>query len=79
MMDPLYTFGALFVFPLCIVPVALISRKVRKAGGREEKESEGLMVTLHESFSGIRLVKAHAARNSSATASTKGAIASTSS
>jgi subfamily B ATP-binding cassette protein MsbA len=59
MMDPLYTFGALFVFPLCIVPVALISRKVRKAGGREEKESEGLMVTLHESFSGIRLVKAH--------------------
>lgn len=59
MMDPLYTFGALFVFPLCIVPVAMISRKVRKAGGREEKESEGLMVTLHESFSGIRLVKAH--------------------
>lgn len=60
MMDPLYTFGALFVFPLCIVPVALISRKVRKAGGREEQESEGLMVTLHESFSGIRLVKANA-------------------
>lgn len=59
MMDPLYTFGALFVFPLCIVPVALISRKVRKAGGKEEQESEGLMVTLHESFSGIRLVKAH--------------------
>src|SRR5690606_3429995 len=59
MMDPLYTFGALFVFPLCIVPVAMISRKVRKAGGREEKESEGLMVTLHESFSGIRLIKAH--------------------
>jgi len=58
-MDPLYTFGALFVFPLCIVPVALISRKVRKAGGREEEESEQLMVTLHESFSGIRLVKAH--------------------
>ena len=58
-MDPLYTFGALFVFPLCIVPVALISRKVRKAGGREEQEAAGLMVTLHESFSGIRLVKAH--------------------
>lgn len=59
MMDPLYTFGALFVFPLCIVPVAMISRKVRKAGGREEEESEQLMVTLHESFSGIRLVKAN--------------------
>jgi len=58
-MDPLYTFGALVVFPLCIVPVALVSRKVRKAGGREEQESEGLMVTLHESFAGVRLVKAH--------------------
>lgn len=59
MMDPLYTFGALVVFPLCIVPVALVSRKVRKAGGREEEESEELMVTLHESFAGVRLVKAH--------------------
>ncbi|MDF1850410.1 MAG: ABC transporter ATP-binding protein [Verrucomicrobiales bacterium] len=58
-MDPLYTFGALIVFPLCIVPVALVSRKVRKAGGKEEQESEGLMVTLHESFGGVRLVKAH--------------------
>ncbi|MEX2577764.1 MAG: ABC transporter ATP-binding protein [Verrucomicrobiales bacterium] len=58
-MDPIYTLGAMIVFPLCIVPVALISRRVRKAGGREEEESEGLMVTLHESFGGIRLVKAH--------------------
>lgn len=58
-MDPLYTFGALVVFPLCILPVVLVSRKVRKAGGREEQESEGLMVTLHESFGGLRLVKAH--------------------
>lgn len=57
--DPLYTAGALFVFPLCIVPVAMISRRVRKAGGKEEQESEGLMVTLHESFGGVRLVKAH--------------------
>lgn len=57
--DPIYTLGALVVFPLCIVPVALIARKVRKAGGKEEEESESLMVTLHESFGGIRLVKAH--------------------
>lgn len=58
-MQPLYTFAALVVFPLCILPVALISRKVRKAGGKEEEESEQLMVTLHESFGGVRLVKAH--------------------
>ncbi len=59
-MNWLYTLGALIVFPLCILPVSMISRKVRKAGGREEQESEGLMVTLHESFAGVRLVKAHA-------------------
>lgn len=59
-MNWLYTLGALIVFPLCILPVSLISRKVRKAGGKEEQESEGLMVTLHESFAGVRLVKAHA-------------------
>ncbi|MEM6916381.1 MAG: ABC transporter ATP-binding protein [Verrucomicrobiota bacterium] len=59
LLDPLYTIAAITVFPLCILPVALVSRKVRKAGGKEEEESEGLMVTLHESFSGVRLVKAH--------------------
>ena len=59
LIDPLYTFGALVVFPICVLPVAMVSRKVRKAGGREEQESEGLMVTLHETFSGIRLVKAN--------------------
>lgn len=59
-MDWLYTLGAFIVFPICILPVAMIARKVRKAGGREEVESEGLMVTMQESFDGIRLVKAHA-------------------
>lgn len=55
-----YTIGALVVFPLCILPVVLIARKVRKAGSREEIEAEGLMVTMQESFDGVRLVKAHA-------------------
>ncbi|MDF1813651.1 MAG: ABC transporter ATP-binding protein, partial [Verrucomicrobiales bacterium] len=60
MLDWLYTLGAFVVFPLCILPVAAIARKVRKAGGRQEIESEGLMVTMQESFDGIKLVKAHA-------------------
>ena len=63
MINWVYTLGALIVFPLCIVPVAMIARKVRKAGGKEEEESESLMVTLHESFGGIRLVKAHGREN----------------
>ncbi len=60
MIDALYTVGAFVLFPLCILPVAAIARKVRKAGGREEVESEGLMVTMQETIDGIQLVKAHA-------------------
>ena len=60
MIDWVYTLGAFIVFPACILPVAMIARKVRKAGAREVIESEGLMVTMQETFDGIRLVKAHA-------------------
>ena len=59
-MEPVYTIGALVVFPLCILPVAHISRKGRKAGGNEEEEAGALMVTMQESFAGIRVVKSHA-------------------
>ncbi|MCB1086814.1 MAG: ABC transporter ATP-binding protein [Verrucomicrobiae bacterium] len=58
--DPIYTIGALVVFPLCILPVMHISRKVRKAGSREEEEAGAIMVTMQESFAGIRVVKAYA-------------------
>jgi subfamily B ATP-binding cassette protein MsbA len=58
--DPIYTLGALLIFPLCILPVMHISRKVRKAGGKEEEEAGQMMVYMQEAFSGIRVVKAHA-------------------
>lgn len=59
-MDWFYTVVAMVIFPLCILPVTAITKKVKKAGGREEIESEELMVIMQESFDGIRLVKAHA-------------------
>jgi len=59
-MDPIYTFGAMVVFPLCILPVLFISKKVRKAGGKEEEEAGQLMVNMQETFAGIRVVKSHA-------------------
>lgn len=58
--DPFFTFAALVLFPLCLIPVVAVSNKVRKAGGREEEEAGMLMVTMQESFAGIRVVKAHA-------------------
>lgn len=60
MLDWTYTVGALVVFPLCILPVMYVSRKVRKAGSREEEEAGAILVTMQEAFSGIRVVKANA-------------------
>lgn len=58
--DPIFTLSSLLVFPLCIGPVMAVGRKVRKAGAKEEEEAGRLMVTMHETFAGIRLVKSHA-------------------
>ncbi len=58
--DARFTLLAFTVFPLCLLPVLLVGRKVRKAGGREEEEAGLLMVVMHEAFAGIRVVKTHA-------------------
>ncbi len=55
-----FTLMSFVIFPLCLLPVALVSRKVRKAGAREEEEAGQLMVVMHEAFAGIRVVKTHA-------------------
>lgn len=60
MRDPVYTFAALVVFPICILPVVAVSKKVRKAGGQEETEAGQIMVTMQESFAGIKVVKGQA-------------------
>ena len=57
--DPIFAVSALVVFPIALLPVIIISKKVRKAGGKEEEEAGLLMVTMQESFSGIRVVKSH--------------------
>lgn len=58
--DWFFTLMSLFIFPLCIAPVMTIGRRVRKSGAREEQEVGTMMTAMHESFSGIRLVKAYA-------------------
>jgi ABC-type multidrug transport system fused ATPase/permease subunit len=54
-----FTASSLIMFPLCIWPVMLVAKKVRQAGTKEEEEAGNLMVTMHESFTGIRVVKSH--------------------
>ena len=58
-LDPKFTLMAMLLFPLCIIPVMLVSKKVRKAGAEEEHEAGAMGVIMQEAFSGIRVVKAY--------------------
>ena len=55
-----FTIAALLLFPICLLPVLLVSKKVRKSAAREEDEAGQMMVLMHEAFGGIRVVKTHA-------------------
>lgn len=55
-----FTLASFVIFPLCLIPVVVVSKKVRKAGAREEEEAGQLMVVMQEAFAGIRVVKTHA-------------------
>ena len=57
--DAKFTLLAFAVFPICLLPVFIIGRKVRKQGAQEEDEAGMLMVIMQEAFSGIRVVKTH--------------------
>jgi ATP-binding cassette, subfamily B, bacterial MsbA len=52
-----FSLGALVLFPLCILPVIAVSKKVRKAGAAEEEEAGAMNVIMQEAFTGIKLVK----------------------
>jgi ABC-type multidrug transport system fused ATPase/permease subunit len=58
--NPEFTLYSLLVFPLCIGPVILVSRKVRKSGTQEELEAGQMLVQMTEAFGGIRVVKSYA-------------------
>jgi subfamily B ATP-binding cassette protein MsbA len=58
-LDWKFTLMAMLLFPLCIVPVMLVSKKVRKAGAEEEQEAGAMGVIMQEAFSGIRVVKSY--------------------
>ena len=55
-----FTLGALALFPICIIPVMIVGKKVRKTGAREEQEAGQLMVVMQEAFAGVRVVKSYA-------------------
>ncbi|MDH4455369.1 MAG: ABC transporter ATP-binding protein [Verrucomicrobiota bacterium] len=55
--DPFFTAMSLFVFPLCLIPVRMISKSVRRSGQIEVGAAADMLVCMHEAFGGIRLIK----------------------
>lgn len=55
-----FSLTTLVLFPICIIPVAVYGRKVRKAGKAEEQLAGEMNVILQETFSGIRVIKSFA-------------------
>ena len=52
-----FTLYSLCFFPLCLLPITIFGRRVRKIGRQDETSNAELMVVLHEALAGIRLVK----------------------
>ncbi len=57
-LDWRFTIISLVLFPVCLVPIIVYGRRVRKAGRDEEKEAGAMMVILSEAFAGIKVIKA---------------------
>jgi subfamily B ATP-binding cassette protein MsbA len=58
--DPVFMAFTFLVFPLCMLPVIVLSRRVRRASRTEQQETANLMSFMQEAFNGIRVVKSHA-------------------
>jgi ATP-binding cassette, subfamily B, bacterial MsbA len=58
-MYPTLTAIALVTFPLCIIPVVIYNRKVRRAGAAVQTEMANLGKVMHESFTGNRIIKGY--------------------
>lgn len=60
LMDWKFTVVSLILFPSCILPIRYFGKRARAAVQREQKGGVLMTVTMHESFSGIRVIKSFA-------------------
>ena len=58
-MQPALTLVSVIVFPLCIVPIVIYGRKVRKSARAVQQFNAELTGLMHESFTGNRVIKAY--------------------
>jgi subfamily B ATP-binding cassette protein MsbA len=57
--DPVLTLEALVTLPLCAIPIVIYNKKVRKSGAAIQTEQAHLSRMIHESFTGIRIIKGY--------------------
>ncbi len=57
MMDWKFTVVTLVLFPICLVPIRVYGRRARKAVQHEQEDMGEMVVTMQETFAGIRVVK----------------------
>jgi len=62
-MQPTLTVISAIVFPLCIVPIVIYGRKVRKSARAVQQYNAELANLMHESFTGNRVIKAYNLEN----------------
>ena len=61
--QPMLTLYSVIVLPLCIVPITIYGRKVRRSARHMQTHASELSTLMHESFTGNRIVKAYNLEN----------------
>ncbi len=57
--QPALTLVSVIVFPVCLVPIIIFGRKVRKSARAVQEHNATLTNLMHESFTGNRVIKAY--------------------
>ena len=59
-MDWRFTVVTLILFPICMLPIRIYGKRARKAVQYEQEELGQMVVTMQETFAGIRVIKSFA-------------------
>src|SRR5438132_14080373 len=57
LMDWKFTVVTLILFPICLIPIRVYGRRARKAVLNEQEDMGQMVVTMQETFAGIRVIK----------------------
>ena len=59
-LDWKFTIATLVLFPTCIIPISIYGKRARKAAKSEQEDMGQMVVTMQETFAGIRVIKSFA-------------------